>query len=205
MNEPYRNNMKTHYKHYMQMFMVKNGNDFLKYFNFNKNYYNTNISRFYMEYKVSQSTYKNYFYNLKKIWSNKNILIVEGSETYLGVKDGLLDNAKSIHRIECPPVNSFEHYTDILRSALSYLDNHKINLVLLSLGPTATVLASDLCDNGYRSIDIGHIDVEYNWFLMRAKSKINIPTRYVNDIEKDGNKVIHVSDKKYNSEIVKKI
>ena len=32
----------------------------------------------------------------------------------------------------------------------------KINYFLLALGPTATVLAYDLCKMGYQAVDIGH-------------------------------------------------
>lgn len=48
---------------------------------------------------------------------------------------------------------------------------NKAKLVLIALGHTATVLAYDLAEVGYQAIDIGHIDIEYEWFLMRAPKK----------------------------------
>jgi hypothetical protein len=42
-------------------------------------------------------------------------------------------------------------------------------LILISLGPTATVLAYDLAKLGYWAIDIGHIDNEYEWLKLEAK------------------------------------
>ena len=50
----------------------------------------------------------------------------------------------------------------------------KNKLILIALGPTATILAYDLYKLGYRAIDIGHIDIEYEWFLRKANTKIPI-------------------------------
>ena len=41
----------------------------------------------------------------------------------------------------------------------------KNKLILIALGPTATVLSYDLYKLGYHVIDIGHADIEYEWFL----------------------------------------
>ena len=54
-------------------------------------------------------------------------------------------------------------------------------IVLSALGPTATVLAYDLTNSGIQTIDIGHLDVEYVWYKMQAKSKVSIPGKYVNE------------------------
>lgn len=50
-------------------------------------------------------------------------------------------------------------------------------IVLLAIGPTATVLSYDLADNGFQVIDIGHLDVEYQWYLMQAKKKMPLENR----------------------------
>lgn len=34
---------------------------------------------------------------------------------------------------------------------------------------------------GIWSIDIGHIDIEYEWYLMRAKNKVKIPFKATNE------------------------
>ncbi len=41
------------------------------------------------------------------------------------------------------------------------------------LGPTAKLLSYDLTKRGYQAIDLGHIDSEYEWFQMKAESKVN--------------------------------
>ena len=75
---------------------------------------------------------------------------------------------KSIERIICPSENAFEIYEKIYNEVLK-VDKNKT--ILLALGPTATVLAYDLYKAGYRTIDIGHVDIEYEWFLMKATTK----------------------------------
>ena len=51
----------------------------------------------------------------------------------------------------------------------------------MALGPTATVMAYDLAKLGYQAIDIGHVDIEYEWFLMKAIHKVPIQNKYVNE------------------------
>ena len=76
-------------------------------------------------------------------------------------------------------------------------------LILLALGPTATVMAYNLAQKGYQAIDIGHIDIEYEWFQMKATSKVPVPWRYVNET---GNRLSELSsDPEYTSQIIAQI
>lgn len=47
---------------------------------------------------------------------------------------------------------------------------------------TATALSYDLTKDGYQAIDIGHIDLEYMWMKMGAKTQCAIPGKYVNEV-----------------------
>lgn len=78
---------------------------------------------------------------LKKLWEDRNVLIVEGAQTRLGVGNDLFSNAKSIERILAPAKNPFDSYDKILSAIVTHCKEH---LVLIALGPTATVLATDL-------------------------------------------------------------
>ena len=53
------------------------------------------------------------FDTLKKIWENKNIIIVEGSQTRLGVGNDLFANTKSIRRILFGIFFNFKSISDI--------------------------------------------------------------------------------------------
>ncbi len=99
---------------------------------------------------------------LKSIWEGKDVVLIEGRHTKTGIGNDLLAGAKSINRILAPAENAFDVYEDILNEAVKV---SKEKLYLLALGPTATVLAYDLCNEGYQAIDIGHVDLIYEKYL----------------------------------------
>lgn len=144
----------------------------------NKEYGNSNISRFYIIYKKRFRDNKHPD-KLKCIWHGKKLLVVEGVQSRLGIGNDLFNNAQSIQRILCPAVNAFDYYDEIIEKVINQY-NH--DLVLIALGPTATVLAYDLANAGIQAIDIGHVDIEYEWFLMNAQSKVDIANKHVNEV-----------------------
>ena len=149
-------------------------------------YGDTNISRFYMEVNDKKRTYE-YVNQLKKIWDEKNIVFVEGIKSRLGEGNDLFDNAASVKRILCPSANAFEKYDTILSRVMALTT--KTDLIICALGPTATVLCYDLYLNGRRAIDLGHIDVEYEWFRMGATEKVRVLGKDVSETKnelKDG-------------------
>jgi len=166
----------------------------------NREYYNTYMSRPYIDFK-SKKKCGSWFELLKKIWDNRNITIIEGEKSRLGVGNDLFDNASSINRILCPSENAFEKY-DIIFQKAKLLDHN--DLILIALGPTATVLAYDLHQAGYQAIDIGHVDTEYEWFKMKAKKRVKIPFKYVNEAL-GGNLVSETADSRYLGQITNRI
>ncbi len=173
----------------------------LKLLSKNKQYYSSNITRFYIDYK-DKSWVGDYVKSLKRIWNNQNVVIIEGEYSRLGVGNDLFDNMKSIQRIICPSENAFEIYDKILNEILK-IDKNK--MIMLALGPTATVLAYDLFKAGYRAIDIGHVDIEYEWFLRKATEKIKIETKYVTEVKNGENDIQDIKDEKYEKEIIARI
>ncbi|PER35126.1 glycosyl transferase family 8 [Bacillus cereus] len=161
-----------------------------------KIYYNSFISRFYYPFR-DKSKCNEWFILLKLIWKDRDIVLIEGSKSRLGIGNDLFDNAKSIERILVPEEHAFLHYNKILTAAKK---NNKSKLILLAIGPTATILAYDLYKEGYQAIDIGHVDIEYEWFLRQAKTKIKIENKYVCEAGA-GQNVGDIQDEKYLSEI----
>lgn len=138
------------------------------------------LTRFYIRRKDKSINRISKFVNsLKKLWNDRDILIVEGEFTRSGIGNDLFDNARTIKRILCPATNAFDKYDSILEAIKTHAEGR---LVLMSLGMTATVLASDLTDHHIWAIDLGHIDTEYMWSIMRVKEKVQIPGKYVNEI-----------------------
>ena len=103
---------------------------FYRYFDVNYLYGNAFITRPYMDLK-NKSVSNRYYELLKKVWMGKDILIVEGQFSRLGVGNNLFRNARSIRRILCPAVNAYEYYDEILN-----VTEHNVNggLVLIALG-----------------------------------------------------------------------
>lgn len=168
-----------------------------------KVYYNTNTTRLYMDYKDKSNCKKN-FELMKKIWEGRDIVIVEGRYSRLGVGNDLFDKAKGIQRILGPERNAFSYYDELLNAVQNKVGKDK--LVLIALGPTATVLAYDLAKLGYQALDVGHIDIEYEWMNMGATEKVPIPSKYVNEAAHGSGRInTNISDEKYLSEIIETI
>ena len=168
--------------------------------NRDKQYFNSFISRCYYMYK-DKSKSREWFKKIKLIWNNREVVIIEGEKSRLGIGNDLLNNCRSIERILCPVKNSFSKYEEILEQAQK-IDKNK--LILLALGPTATVLAYDLCKLGYQAVDIGHLDIEYEWFLMGATKKIKVKNKFIGEA-KGGTEVGELKDEVYINQIIASI
>ncbi|HEM4671743.1 TPA: SP_1767 family glycosyltransferase [Streptococcus suis] len=160
-------------------------------------YGSTFISRPYMD-LADKSLSATYFQSLKQIWTDKDILIVEGKTSRSGVGNDLFQEAKSIQRIICPSKNAYSQIEDILAAIQTYGQD---KLVLLMLGPTAKVLAYRLSKTGMQAIDIGHIDSEYEWFTMQAQTKIKLQHKHTAEHNFDQD-IIFTEDQDYLQQIV---
>ena len=134
---------------------------------------------------------------VKRIWQGRDVVLIEGAETRTGQGNDLLDNAGSIQRILCPTQNAYGRYQDILEEAERI---PKDKLILCALGPAGKVLAYDLIQNGYQVVDIGQIDMEYEWYRAGAGIKVPNPTKYVSQLPPA--LVEEIQDKKYESQII---
>lgn len=171
-----------------------------KYLDLNKIYANASMSRLYMDYQ--DKTISNHYFNLiKKIWNGREILIIEGEKSRLGVGNDLFSNAKKIERILAPVHNAYEKYHELLNESVKYSKN---KLILIALGPTAKLLAFELSNRGYQALDIGNIDIEYEWYIRGAKEKIKIPGKYTSEAI-GGRDVEDIEDYSYQKQIIKKI
>ena len=93
-----------------------------KIINKKKKYYSSLISRFYSAFKDKSNSLK-YIQKLKKIWDKRDILIIEGEKTRVGIGNDLFNNTKSIRRILCPVKDAFQLYDKILKTAMKFDKN----------------------------------------------------------------------------------
>lgn len=160
-------------------------------------YGNAFISRFYID-SNNKSDTKRLFDKVKKIWQDREVIVIEGSETRLGVGNDLLSNCRNIKRIICPSKNAFEKFNFIIESVKN---NNRKKLILIALGPCAKPVAFSLHELGFQAIDIGHIDIEYEWFLAGAIKKVPVNRKYVNEVSTDES-VEECSDIEYIEQII---
>lgn len=144
-----------------------------------KRYGNTFLSRFYsMEFDKDLSSHR--IELLKRLWDNRDIIFVEGKDTKMGVGNDLFDNAQSIRRVLCPSRDAFSNYYTIL-NYISNLSHHDNDLYILALGPTATILAVDMHNMGLQALDMGHMDIEYEWYRQGVKEKVPVTGKFSNE------------------------
>lgn len=141
--------------------------EYYKYCCLDKAYYNTSVSRGYITYADKENSVR-WFAKFREVFRNKELVIVEGVGTHNGVGNNLFEYASSVERIICPGRNAYEVREQILEKCLEY---EKDKLFLFSLGITAKGLVEELFLKGYRVLDIGNLDMEYEWFLQRAEWK----------------------------------
>ena len=160
-------------------------------------YGSTFISRPYIDLE-DKTPSAGYFAKLKQLWQDKDLLIVEGLTSRSGVGNDLFDGARSIKRIICPSRNAYSKLEAIKQAVREQADNR---LILTMLGPTAKVLVYDLVQEGYRALDIGHIDSEYEWFQMGARHKVKLSHKHTAEHNFDQD-IEFRDDQAYDSQIV---
>ena len=182
---------KDHMDHYM---------DFYRELCSDSWYGSTFVSRPYIDFE-DKSQAKAQFEKLKSIWENRDLLIVEGATSRSGVGNDLFDEANSIKRIICPSHSAFSRVHEIEEE----IEKHAAGrLILCMLGPTAKVLAYHLSRKGHQVLDIGHIDSEYEWMKMGAKTKVKFSHKHTAEYNFDQD-IEFIEDETYNSQIVAKI
>lgn len=183
-----------HHEDIINLIRQKSGNRYL--------FGDSQITRPYIDWKTSKRA-ETTFPMLKSLWKDRDIIIVEGEQTRLGVGNDLYSSARSIKRILTPAVGAFESYDKIKQTIL---DNYHGELIIMALGPTATILASDLSDIGIQALDIGNIDIEYEWYLQKASERVPIKGKFTNEAKNGSGRVFSVcNDPNYLSQIIARV
>lgn len=190
--------LRTSSRDFWDYFTLRKGVYLLPYLSTSRLYIDTQLSRFYIMY-TDKSHCGNQLNLLKAIWNNQDVVIIEGTKSRTGIGNDLYDNVKSLSRILGPATDAFSMYDEMLEAIVKHVS--KDNLILLSYGPTATILAYDLAKLGYWAIDIGHLDIEYEWFKMGAIDKVVINGKFTNEA-KGGRFVKSNGGKEYLQQII---
>ena len=114
-----------------------------------------------------------YYSTVKKIWDNRKIVLVHGEKIFNELEYNIFENAHSIQHVVAPSINAFEKYDSVLKEILKF---DKDCLIVIILGPTATVLAYDLSIHGYQALDFGHIAKDYDFYkkkILKTEENLN--------------------------------
>lgn len=94
-----------------------------------------------------------YWAKVEQLWDGRDVTIVRGSGKAFTPQ--MLESARSVREIMAPRQHAWSSYDSLLAEIGTP------ERVLLSVGPTATVLAVDLCARGVHAIDVGHMGAFY--------------------------------------------
>lgn len=160
-------------KEFWKMNMRTGRMHWLFYCGIRKRFLNASFTRCYLDYEEKEKSLI-WFEKIKKLWFNKKVLVVEGETSKLGFNNDLFDDTILVKRIITKSYDAWSVYKRILKTTLTIAND--FDIILVSLGPTATILASDVSKKGYRVLDIGHVNLEYQEFL-----KVNNKGKKIND------------------------
>ncbi|MCM1297013.1 MAG: GT-D fold domain-containing glycosyltransferase [Muribaculaceae bacterium] len=133
--------------------------------NWDKEYFSAGFTQLYQIY--TKYDFEEHYNNLRKIWKNKNILIVTCKNVFDNIKYNIFDNAANIDYLYIPNKHAYEKYNEIYSKIKKF---NKETLIILIAGPTAKVLASDLTLDNYRALDLGHLAKDYDTFRKKIPS-----------------------------------
>jgi hypothetical protein len=98
-----------------------------------------------------------YWRRVESLWVGQRVTLVRGQTSSLTPDD--LKGAAHVDDVIGPRAHAWSDYTELL-SLIG-----RPARALLCLGPTATVMAVDLCAKGVHAIDLGHIGLFYRKHL----------------------------------------
>lgn len=116
----------------------------------------------------------------KEVWKGRKIVHVVGANCHvdgaaysgsayrLAKAPGLFDTAEGSEVLTFKGYDAFSDYDEIIASVKRFSGDW---VVCISLGPTATALAADLCTLGYQALDIGHLPMFYRRKLKEIEAE----------------------------------
>jgi hypothetical protein len=109
---------------------------------------------------VSQIDCRDYWVLVKQIWQGRKVLLLQGHRREFLKDPTLLEGAEEYHVIYGPRYDAFVKRAHLVEDIMDNSGDDWV--ILISLGPTATVLAHDICKRGRQGIDIGHLGAFYS-------------------------------------------
>ncbi len=96
---------------------------------------------------------------VKCIWTGKRVILVQGEGQLFNKRPSLFDNVESLHMIREPRKEAHKAWKKIMKYIV--WNSCENTVVVISLGPTATLLAHELSYKGIQALDFGHLGQFY--------------------------------------------
>jgi hypothetical protein len=113
----------------------------------------------------------------RKVWDGKRVCIVAGKGSRFEMIPELFDNVANVVRVDSEPTDAYAKLEQLTSTLDSVSD---VDLFLIALGPTGTVLAGHLASQAggsRQAIDIGHLASSYSNVFSGGKIPEGLPTR----------------------------
>lgn len=183
-------------------YFFQNRVSFFRYFNNGFSYYDASVvwpSAIFEDYYSLEKIYQKF----RSIWTEKNIVVIEGEFTRNGVGNDLFQNASSVRRIIGPSKNGYEKINEIVLFIQSI---PQVDLILISFGPAAKPLSMNLININYRVIDFGHFDSYYEMFLNKSDKLLFNTHKHTAGLtdSSDYTELIELKDDSYFNQIIKR-
>ena len=101
-----------------------------------------------------------WFEAFREFFTGKKLVLVGCKEAFEGYEFNIFDTAAQLCYEFVPNKHAFSEYEGILTRLKAYGADF---VHILMCGPTACVLAADLCADGRRALDLGHLAKSYDW------------------------------------------
>lgn len=137
-------------------FVVRRGNRVLNLLDPTRTYESSTITTVFPKF---ENEFQIYVDQLKMIWDKRKVVFVVGKESRFFYEKELFDNIECYEFIYGPAKNAYDVYDVLMAQIMKYGHDW---LIMISLGPTATVMAHDLHLKGYQAIDLGQTPSKYH-------------------------------------------
>lgn len=135
----------------------------LKHCNRKRLYINAAFTSLHDTFDFSTPKYAELTKKIKEIFRGRNLIIFSGKTVFDKINYNIFEFAANRVHVFTESINAWAKYNEIMAKAREF--PKESSTLCFILGPTATVVAYDLAQEGYTAWDIGHIAKEYDAYM----------------------------------------
>ena len=125
---------------------------YTQFYDFGRKYFSSFITRPDSAPSIGDAAYWN---KVKSLWAGRHVVLIQGVDTNFDKTNTFFDTSVSKTVLRGPARDAYREHSDIIKKVVKTIPTDF--LIVLALGPTATVMAWDLSLLGYQALDLGHI------------------------------------------------